>query len=203
MALTSWARLLATIEISLAGEPSALADVHQLRALCDAAEENAFLPLSAEQMTDQRTLALILQLISVVQEAIRSADVEGILSSSNLRASALSDRVGQYLQLGVGRTNSWVGVHYGLWRTGAASPLWVVFPNTAWGQATAARRTIEPWATRMGIATASNDVEYAVALTLLTGVEKDAVTRDLVRQLRDLATVLGAASGASMVPDDI
>ena len=55
----------------------------------------------------------------------------------------------------------------------------------------------------MGIATASNDVEYAVALTLLTGVEKDAVTRDLVRQLRDLATVLGAASGASMVPDDI
>ena len=203
MALTSWARLLATIEISLAGEPSALADVHQLRALCDAAEENAFLPLSAEQMTDQRTPALILQLISVVQEGVRSAAAQEIISTSGLRGSVQSDRVGQYVTLGSARANAWVGVHYGLWRTGAASPLWVVIPNTAWGQATAARRTIEPWATRMGIATASNDVEYAVALTLLTGVEKDAVTRDLVRQLRDLATVLGAASGASMVPDDI
>ena len=54
IALTSWPRVLSAIEVEVAGDQRVLADLTQLRALCDAADRQAFAPLSAEDISDQR-----------------------------------------------------------------------------------------------------------------------------------------------------
>jgi len=70
LALTSWAKLLSAIEAELTDEPQPVNDLRQLRALCDAADSDAFVPLSSTELTNQRAPAFILQLNSIVQQAV-------------------------------------------------------------------------------------------------------------------------------------
>jgi len=70
LALTSWAKLLSAIEAELTDERQSMNDLLQLRALCDAADSDAFVPLSSTELTNQRAPAFILQLNSIVQQAV-------------------------------------------------------------------------------------------------------------------------------------
>ena len=85
LALTSWNKLLSAIEVELTDEPRTRNDLLQLRSLCDAADSDAFLPISAEELTNQRHPALILQLNSVVQKAVEQGVNEKILLIEGLR----------------------------------------------------------------------------------------------------------------------
>jgi len=67
LALTSWERLLSAIDAELSEEPRVRNDLLQLHALCHAADSQAFVPISPEQLTDQQTPAFFLGLNSIVQ----------------------------------------------------------------------------------------------------------------------------------------
>ena len=78
LALTSWTKLLSFLEVEATDDIAARSDILQLRALCDQENEDAFMPFSAEQLSEQETPTRILQLNSIVEEATTLAFKEGI-----------------------------------------------------------------------------------------------------------------------------
>lgn len=192
LALTSWAKLLPILDLEAADDPATKSDLLQLRALCDAADSEAFMPISSVELTDQRTPTFILQLSSIVQASVDLGVTEGILDITKLMPQASSERIGRYARLGGKQgVGMWYGIHFGLWRQLGGTPLWLVF-FSKWSRAPEVRSLLEPWAAREGIFTAWQDDEFVVAIDVPTGEEKDQVVSAIVDRMRKIDRVLSA-----------
>jgi hypothetical protein len=191
LALTSWRQLLAAIEAQLADDPQRRHDLLQLRALCDAVDIEAFVPLSPEELTDQRAPALVLQMNAVVEGAVARGVASGILSTQGLTAAARWKRIGRYVSFpAAGGVGAWLGTHFRLWRDYGRTPLWLVFSSSDWGRAPEVRALLEPWAQREGVLSAVEGDEFVVGIDLVTGEEKDHVVEAIVALLRKIETQL-------------
>ena len=193
MALTSWRQLLSQIEAELADEPRRRHDLQQLRALCDATDKNAFVPISPAELTNQRAPALLLQLGSAMKDAVALGIDQGVLSTDGLMPSSSWERFGRYLSFPTARgVGAWFGVHFRLWRDHGRTPLWLVFYSTDWGRAPEVRALVEPWARRESIITAMVDDQFVVGINLATGEEKDGFVQSIVCRLHEISTQLKA-----------
>ena len=190
LALTSWAELLSSLERELAKDSATSRDLLQLRSLCEAMDCDAVAPISAEEVSHQRTPAFILQLSAIVQASVDLAVIEGALDLADLRRQANFTRIGRYAYLGAERQVCiWVGIHFGLWKAHGGTPLWVVFSDKE-GRSREVRPLLEPWAAQMRIFAANEQEDFAVALNLPFGEEKDAVIRVVVDRLKAIAEKL-------------
>lgn len=195
LAITSWTVVLSALEHATVEDPAARGDLVQLRALCDAADNDAFAPLSLAELSDQRTPAFILQLGAIVQEAVESAVFEKTLSIKGLKPQASWSRIGRYARIGSAKgPGIWLGTHFPLWKAHGGSPLWLVFANDTFGQAQNVRPLLEPWVAHEGILAATSDQEFAVALRLPSGQEKAGVVRAITNTIKDIAKVLAPLS---------
>jgi len=193
LALTSWAAVLAVLESECIDDPGARGDIAQLSALCCSADDDANAPVSAAELTDQRTPAFILQLGRVVQFATDLAITQQAVSVFGLRPQASWDRIGRYVRLSrdAGRgAGAWFGIELGLWKTWGLTPLWLIFTDSAYGRGQEVRPLLEPWAAKNGVLTARGDNYFAIALEMPTGEEKDEVIRSLAGHLTTIADVL-------------
>jgi len=78
MALTSWSKMLQSIDDELADEPQARNDLIQLKALCETAESDAYVPIRAEETSNQRMPALFIQLNMVTRKAVEIGETEKV-----------------------------------------------------------------------------------------------------------------------------
>lgn len=192
LALTSWTSVLSVMEHEAVDDPGARGDLVQLRALCDAADIDAFTPISAEEISDQRTPAFILQLGAIVQAAVDLAVAENVLDVARLRPQASWERIGRYVKLSGGNgAGLWFGIHFALWKSHGESPLWLLFTEGEFGKAEQVRRLIEPWAARKRILTATYGTDFAIALDIAVGEESAVVVRSLADAIRAISSVLG------------
>jgi hypothetical protein len=193
LALTSWTNLLSVLEHEAADDLGARGDLIQLRALCDAADNEAFAPASREQLSDQRTPAFILQFGAIVQATVELAVTDKVLSISRLMPQASWQRIGRYARIaGDQGPGVWIGVHFGLWKAHGASPLWLVFSDTNFGRADEVRSLIEPWAAKKDLLAVPMTGGFAIALDVPVGEEQASVVRALVDRLNAIAQVLDA-----------
>ena len=193
LAITSWTNVLSILEHEAFDEPGARGDLVQLRALCNVADNEAFVPVSNVELSDQRTPAFILQLSSIVQASIEDAVTANVLNVNGLRPQASWDRIGRYVSISEDQLASgWFGIHFGLWKSHGTTPLWLLFPVGKFGRAQEVRRLIEPWAAKNGILTATYEHNFAIALDIPVGDEKAGVVQSLVNGLKAITTVLGA-----------
>ncbi|MBN1812563.1 MAG: hypothetical protein JXA14_12060 [Anaerolineae bacterium] len=191
LALTSWTRLLSVLELEVADDQNARSDLLQLRALCEAADSEAFIPISSTEATDQRIPALILQLSSIMQAAVDLAVSEGVLDINRLMPQASWERIGRYARFsGKQGTGMWVGVHFDLWRRHGVTPLWLVFASSEFGRAQEVRSLVEPWAAKEGVFTTSQSDEFLVAIDIEVGEGRDRVIRVIVDRLKMIAGAL-------------
>lgn len=191
LALTSWTRLLSALELEVADDPSARSDLLQLRALCKAADSDAFVPISSAELSDQRIPAFILQLNTIVQASVDLAVTEGVLNLKGTNPQASAERIGRYAYFGnERRAGLWLGIHFGLWKKHGGTPLWGVFSPGNFGLAHEVRALLEPWAAQQGVFTTDQDDNFVVALDIACGEEKDMVVRGLVDRLKEIADVL-------------
>lgn len=191
LALTSWTSVLSVLEHETIDDPGARGDLVQLRALCDAADNEAFTPVSNVELSDQRTPAFILQVISIVQAAVDYAVTENVLSINGIRPQASWDRIGRYIWVpGDHVAGAWLGVHFSLWKK-HGKPLWLLFSPGEFGRAQDVSRLIEPWAATKGMLTANNNGDFAIALDIPVREEKSGVIRSLVHDIKAIAGVLG------------
>jgi len=202
VALTSWTKLLQSIDDELADEPQARNDLIQLKALCEIAENDAFIPLSAEELTNQRLPAMLLQLYSVSQRAFEIGLTEGVISKEGTAAASSYDRIGRYIKFPFSsNVAAWLGISFPLWYKHGVSPLWLIFNNTEWGRAREVRTIIEPWAEIKGIFNSNDNNEFALSIKVTAGEDFDYVVRDIVDQFRNVADQLKALPASQEVSD--
>lgn len=191
LAITSWSRLLSTLETEAAADPTAQSNLLQLRSLCDAADANAFTPISAEAITDQRIPTLIRELSDVIQAAVQLAETEKVLYLKGTKDQAGWGRIGRYAKFENAKgAGIWIGTQFGLWKTYGRSPLWVQFSSSDFGQGRRVKPLLEAWAEREGVLTVSASDEINVALDVAVGEDKDRVVRQIVDQLQAIADVV-------------
>jgi hypothetical protein len=168
-----------------------MADLAQLRSLCDAADSHAFVPVAAEEMTDQRTPALILQMNTIVQDSVQLAVTEGVVDINGLRPQASPERIGRYLRFASpSAIVPWIGVHLELWKQHGSTPIWLVFTRDDYGRALEARQSLEPWAAREGAVSHFDGNQFALGLDIEVEEERDVVVRSLAETLRRIAEAL-------------
>lgn len=195
VALTSWTNVLSVMEHEAVDDPAARGDLVQLRSLCDASDNEAFTPLSRQELSDQRTPALVLQLSSIVQAAVDLAVTNDILSVTGLRPRSTWHLIGRWVGISGSRgtvAGAWIGIHFELWKSHGTTPLWLVFSASDWGRSHVVAQLIEPWAAARGILTTTLRDRFAIGLDLPAGEEKAGVVRSLVDQLKAIATMLSA-----------
>ena len=193
LALTSWTKLLSALELEVADDPSARSDLLQLRALCEAADSDAFVPISSEEVSDQRTPAFILQLNTIIQESVEVAVTEKVVNIGRFLPQANWERIGRYAEIvGEKGIGFWIGIHFGLWKKHGATPLWLLFPLSQgeWSRALEVRPILEPWAAKEGILTTYENGEFAIAVDIAIGEDKDQAVRSVVNCLKEIAAVL-------------
>lgn len=188
LALTSWRALLDALEPEVADDKTARSDLLQLRALCEAADSDAFVPISSAEVSDQRTPAFILQLNAVVKTSVDLAVTEGLLTVNGLRPQASWERIGRYARIPI--VGIWLGIHFDYWKKHGITPLWLLFSGSDWGRALEVRPLLEPWAAKEGVFTTFQNNELAVAIDIATGEDKDQVVRKVVDRLKGIAEVL-------------
>lgn len=97
LVLTSWDTVLTSLEHEAVNEPHVRGDLIQLRSLCQAADVDAFNPLSKQDLSDQRIPSLILQLTQTAMTACDQAVTEKVIDTQGLRPMAQWDRAGRYV----------------------------------------------------------------------------------------------------------
>ena len=203
LALTSWTKLLSILELEVAEDPSARSDLLQLRALCEAADNDAFVPISSAQITDQRNPAFILQLNSIWQAAVDVSVRDDVLNLKGTNPQASAERIGRYAYFGSERrAGFWLGTHFDLWKEHGRTPLWAVFSPSQFGRASEVRTLLEPWAAQQGVLTAAQGDNFVVALDVACGEEKDAVVSSLVHRLKEIASVLSILAPNNGKPEE-
>jgi hypothetical protein len=192
MALTTWTTLLAFLEAETAEDLSARNDIAQMRALCEQADSDAFLPFSREEMSDQRTPSLLLQLTGLVQEISDMAFHEGVLFKGRYTPQASAERIGRYAGIpSEERCGVWLGIHLKLWKKHGQSPFWMVFSTSDWGRAHEVRALLEPWAAQKDVfVTTQPEGGFAVAVDIPCGEEKASVVRGIVDQFAEIGRAL-------------
>ncbi len=200
LAITSWTNVLSILEHEAVDDPGARGDLVQLRSLCEAADNDAFSPVSMEELSDQRTPALLLQLSSIVQDAIGRAVTKGILHLKGTMPQASAERIGRYSYFGENHhAGAWLGIHFRLWKKHGTTPLWAVLTDSDWQNADNVQAMLEPWITRNNIlAIKDDDGSYVVALDIPTGEEKEAVVHAIVARLQKISDLLSPQD----TPDD-
>ena len=189
LALTSWTRLLSFLELEVADDPSARSDLLQLKALCEAADSDAFIPISSTQISDQRTPALILQLNTIVQDSVELAVTKHVLNTTGLLPRSNWERIGRYARIYEKGVGFWFGIHFRLWKTHGETPLWLVF-SEGWSRANEVQPLLERWGANKGVTTAFENNEFVVAIEIALGEGKDEVIRRVVDRLNEIADIL-------------
>lgn len=202
IALTSWDRLIAIIELEIANDKEDLANVHQLRALCKAADGDAFIRFSREEISNQRMPSIVLQAGTIVQKASARATSDGIIRTEKLLPSANWDRIGRYLKFScvnghVGGFGAFFGVDFDLWQRLGETPLWVTFSISSdhgdWKRATDVRAVFEPESAKHNIFTTMETDRFAIAINVPTGEEMGVIVKSVVEQLGFISRILAQA----------
>ena len=196
LAITSWEKLLNAIEAELTEEPITKNDLMQLRSLCKSAEDDAFIPIASEELTNQRFPELVLQLNTIVKETIELGITEDFINTEGLRPTHNWDSIGQYISFPRAyKVGAWLGIKFNLWREHGNTPLWLLFSPTDWGRAFDVRPILEPWAKKESIFTTLEDNYFAIAIDLKAGEELQTVARDVASQLKQISEELSNLEG--------
>lgn len=188
LAITSWTKLLAFLELELADEPSARSDLLQLKALCDAEDNDAFAPLSAEEISDQRTPKLLLQLSAAVDGSVKLGITEAILDTKGLMPQSSSERIGRYIKFNsTPNLVVWVGINFILWKKYGRTPLWIVFYPNELKKSQAAKLLLEEWSAKNG--NFSHNGEIVIPIDIAVGEDKDQVIRSILDQFKNIIAV--------------
>jgi len=191
LALTSWNKLLSTLEREIADDRKAMSDLFQLQSLCDAADYEAFVPFTKYDLTDQRIPKFMVQLGDIMQASIDLAVNEGIIIIKGLKPQSDWNGFGRYARFsnskGVG---IWFRTFFPTWMDEGCTPLWLIFIEGEFGRSHEVRPLLEPWAIRQDIFTVWVAGELHMAIDIETGEEKDVVVRAIVNRLKEVADIL-------------
>lgn len=187
MMITSWEHVVAHLELAVAADPAVRADVLQLRAVCSDMRQDARAPFVGERLTDLGIPHLVFQFSSLIQDAVGLAASRGIVSVGGLRPQSSWERIGRYAKFAIGPGfGFWIGADFRLWLESGATPVWLTFSTTEFGNAPVAHKRLTPFLTNSAAPFhVRPDGEFSLGLEILAGVEHRASVEHMVDQLSE------------------
>ena len=158
-------------------------DILQLQGLTGRMDSEAFLPLRADEVTDQETARRLINYVELIDEIINELVDVGVADIKGLSGGSTYHYAGRYFHIHAdGSFTSWLGIDLRAWRDEAISPIWWTF-STSTGVVRDHFKAIPEL---------FNDVRHLgstlyVPIRLKTGVERDRVKDDAVAQLKRIA----------------
>jgi hypothetical protein len=195
LAATTWNAVLDSLDdvARAAGDTSAAADIAQLRSLCDVMDNEAFLPVRMEELTNLEVPRRLIGLADLIDELSQKAVAQEIADRAGLRETHGWYSAGRYLK--IGPAGAWLGIDHKNWSSYGITPLWIVFRNTEWGRAPFVLEALRAWAPPRLF---EKDGGAFVPLTILPGVTRETVLEDLLEQLRHLHAALQLAAAMTI-----
>jgi hypothetical protein len=195
LAATTWNAVLDSLQdvARASGETSAAADIAQLRSLCDVMDNEAFLPVRVEELTNLEVPRRLIGLADLIPDLTEQAVALGIADRTGLRETPGRYSSGRFLWIGPARTSpgAWLGVDHERWSRYGITPLWVRFDDGEYGRALFVLQALKAWAPPRMF---QENGRALIPLTVLPNVPRDRVLERLLDQLKHLHAALQPAA---------
>ena len=198
LAATTWNAVLDTFEAAAraSGETSAAADVAQLRSLCDVMDQEAFLPVRTEELTNLEVPRRVVGLVNLISDLTAKAVDLGIANRTGLTVARGDYNTGVYRRIGPAVAS--LCIDHERWSRYGITPLWVRFEDDKDGRAPFVLRALKAWVPPQLFADGGRAL---IPLTVLPGVAREEVLKDLLEQLKRLHAALQSAAAATVDQD--
>jgi hypothetical protein len=195
LAATTWGAVLDSIEAAAraSGETSAAADIAQLRSLCDVMDNEAFLPVRMEELTNLEVPRRLIGLADLIPDLTEQAVMLGIADRTGLRETPGRYSSGRFLK--IGPAGAWLGIDHKKWSRYGITPLWIFFSNSEWGRARFVLKALKAWTPPSLF---EEDGCPLIPLTVVPSVTRDRVLEDLLDQLKRLHAALHSAADVAI-----
>lgn len=198
LALASWRSILAFIMQALEaeGQTNAASDVLQLQGLCERMDDEAFLPLRSEELTDESATRIV-QFCDFIDEVTKLAVAQELASVKGLSTGAGAGYYGRFMRLRGG--NCFLSFNARRWARLRSTPIWLSFADSDWNwRATPElREKLSALEFQEPPRLLVDDGHFTVPINLPLGVERAEVIASVLEQLRDLAGYLASDKSAS------
>ena len=164
LALVSWDRLLRGMA-ERAGDDATIADIRQLRGLARRQDDEAFLPVRAEELSPDFARRAV-GYAYLVDDVVDSRGIpEGWMSTRSLRATPQWYGYGRYFRFTETGDVFWFGINHVRWARRGDTPLW-----------------LQRW----------SDGAWSPPIYLKVGVEYHELLDDVTSQVKEMARTFGA-----------
>jgi len=202
LAVTTWNAVLDTFETAAraSGEASDVADIAQLKSLCDVMDNEAFLPVRIEELTNLELPRRLIGLADLIPELCQkaAAEKEKIADLDGLRPTHGWYSAGRYLWIcpsEASRAQVWLGIDHEMSRHGI-TPLWIRFDDVPQScRSPFVLQALKGWSWTPLFQ--ENSRAY-IPLTVLPGAPRDTVLEDLLEQLKRLHAALQSAAAVTI-----
>ena len=185
--ITSWRYVLDVLRDAAreCGRGTIERDVLQLRGLTDRMDSEAFLPLCADEITDQGLARRPINYSDLIEDITQELVQRRIADTEGLRATHGYYSAGPYLRV-YKRFGLWLGVELERWRDLGITPLWWCPGHGDFSG------TRGEWSKFKQLFNDAQDYEgsLCIPIRLTTGVERDRVISNAVSQMQRIADAL-------------
>jgi len=201
IAITSWKVLLDALSMAVtsAGEIERCNDIAQLQGLCKRMDNEAFLPLRGDELTNLEMARRVINLSELPFDIVNGAAVKKLCSRDGVRET--NYRHGSGARIRIGKYTIWVGFDTKSWLRHGVSPIWIYFYPPPLNPTAEIQNQLIKFPTRSFQSSLDRYNGLLVPIVLEAGVEKDHIVEDAVHQLRELVEALGVEKPSELTPD--
>ena len=188
MSLTSWRYVLQKLlDVADRGRHDNIrCDVLQLQGLANREDREAFLPLRADEVTDQEAARRLVNYVDLIGDIVSKLQDNQIVDTTGFGVSNGPHYTGRYFSFSThDKLQTWFGVDRWEWHTTGITPLWWWFGKKS--RVVADHFKTDP---ELFKDTSFYDTGQNVPIRLKTGVEWDRVIEDAVEQMTRMAANL-------------
>ncbi len=187
MLIKSWAHVLDTLlDAAHTGKHDTIRhDILQVRGLTSRRDEEAFLPIRGDEITDQETARRMVNYSGLIEDITQKLEDSGVADTEGLKPTYGWYTAGRYLRLHR-KFGLWLGIDLKVWRDFGITPLWAQFSGSEFSGTAGHQQTL------LGLfdgAELRKDHLY-IPIRLRTGVERDRVIDEAAAQMTRLADTL-------------
>ena len=190
--LTSWRHLLDCLEA--ADDSHSKSGIQQLRGLVDRIDQDAFLPIRPVEFAPELPRR-ILNLITLVDDAVTRGGDAGWISTSGLKATPLATGYGRYVR--VAGAGAWFGIDCERWAKAAHpdTPLWLRFQEWSGTRPIAEiRHALDKMFQNDPLGYFDEGDNLCVPIMLPTAVERPTVLNTVVSFIERIANQINGAN---------
>jgi hypothetical protein len=199
LAVLDWMTVLASLDTAAqrANDHRAVSDIQQLMGLCRKMDAEAFLPITAEELTDLGMARRTMNFADLIHEVGEACIAQDIVKTRDVAGSRLvvthSDHgTGRYIL--IGGFGAWLGFDADIWLESGRTPFTLNFSMSAFGRARRVADLLRTFGPE--IASVERTEWFDILLFPPTGVDKATVVKSLVDQVRRVRAVLVAGEEA-------